>query len=169
MQEVNITTWCDQHASQGEKVEGFPTPPISLGGKPERLDLCEVCEKERLEPLRALLAEYGQPIEATKGPRQVEPDPRKVGLDRPWACTDCPYRGATRQRILGHLTGHHGYNMVAASKLIPPQGLAENCAICEFLADPGTGMASHIRTAHGDQALEQWRADKNKPAKKENQ
>lgn len=159
MQEITITSWCDEHARKGERVEGFPTQPITFGNaKPKRLDLCEVCEKERLEPLRELLLEYGQPVDPGK-PHQPRPqDVAPNGLAKPWACVECSHRTSTRQSALKHLASRHDYDLVSASKAIPPHGLADNCPLCGYLADPGTGMAGHVRAAHSEAEFKTWRA-----------
>jgi len=131
-------------------------------------DLCEQCTKlYRLDVLATLVKEFGRPIK-----EEAKPAPKKAvvhagPLDRPWPCTQCPKRSTSRTSILNHMVSQHGFTRVQASHAIPPLGLNEPCSICTFLADPGTGMAIHLKQAHGQAAYEQWRIDKNKPTKKE--
>lgn len=55
--------------AEGEQVAASTTQVALDGDEPQELDLCEVCAKELLEPVRTLLEEFGQPVAPGSGSR----------------------------------------------------------------------------------------------------
>lgn len=72
MKEVITNTWCDAHKARdvSEEVHGL-TMTLAIDDEgPQTLDLCAECITEFVDPLKKLLATFGQPVEVTPAPKK---------------------------------------------------------------------------------------------------
>ena len=165
--EIVAFAWCDVCQQHDEKVPGITTPPITIGnGKPKELDLCEVHEKEVLEPLRALLNEVGQEVKPPrKGrPSSATPVVASGGVVVPGArkayvkCLFCDATPKTKGAYGVHLNQHHdGKKMTdldvieqlygGANPIEPRQEFA--CDQCSISYDRRSSLSGHKTNVHG--------------------
>jgi len=104
MKEVEVRAWCDKCYSDAEARSEAVTHKVTIGTLgPLELELCDLHDKELLEPLRQLLTERGSPP-ARKPPARpvVPPNPR----NRPDA--NCPICG---NRMLDTSITNHVYQV----------------------------------------------------------
>lgn len=114
-----IRTICDGH--EDDEHDGVSLPPISLDGGTTFyvIDLCELGDKELVEPLRDLIAEVGRRVDGDDlealrvkrgrrpgGPTSSQAPPSQV---RTSVRIECPHCGKLRARgsFPQHLTGQH--------------------------------------------------------------
>lgn len=178
MRETQIITWCDACQARGKNTkitdgESEVTVNLAIAGRPATLDamtldLCKADRKALIDPLVALIDEYGVPKPAPtnghphRGPRSMGRPSSRTDRDKVLTCPKCdePVRGS-RRNVIAHLTNNHGLDSVAASKLVPTvNGRSVPCPICGYITDGGTGLGAHIRPVHGADAWEQVKAER---------
>jgi hypothetical protein len=140
-----IQAWCDRCDSRGEKAEAIVERTVMIipaGAK--TLDLCEPCDKELIEPLAALLAEYGQPPAERNGQQRLNVGPsdsEPAGYERP--CPVChQVLHGSNTNVAQHIWLRH------IGQRRPAQPMSK-CPECDFTPATGTGLGRHRVTAHG--------------------
>ncbi len=93
-----IVTWCDRCMDDDKRTPGTARF-ISLDGKKLfTADLCEPCDKEILQPVRDLLAEFGRPADSSSVPPINVGKKRRTKDDMPAdQRVNCPFEGCTHQ------------------------------------------------------------------------
>lgn len=161
--QIVIHTWCDIHLADGENVEGQETPPLSLvPGTPRILALCEVHQKELLEPLVAALAELGQPVEGQAAPapstRQERGYAGRTDEDRA-PCPICGKVSLNRRALSSHTRQQHHKTLGQVEEEYRGQGqgqgqgqepltLEYQCPQCEFRSSKPQGIGAHRVARH---------------------
>lgn len=139
--ELITRIWCDKCALNDVHSEARAFT-VNLGAKTHEVDLCETCEKELIEPLRALIEEQGQPVTKGSG-KSAGTGSAKAKAN---VCAECGKAYATRKGLRNHMRDIHDI------VLDPPSG-DYKCPICGKEARAIQGLAIHLRRAH-DKSLE---------------
>jgi len=130
MKEVEIHAWCDQCYADAEVKSEAVTHQVRIDGDPMmELELCDLHDKELLEPLRRLIAERGSPPA-----RKPAPQPKTPAKTRTPAV--CPIPTCRAQMldtsIVNHIYQVHG-------RLGPddprPKGRPENITPVQWAVD----------------------------------
>lgn len=160
--EIRTIAWCDGPIHvEYEQVEAAVTRRFAADTVKEcEVDLCEVCDKDLVQPLLALLEESGQPV---KGARTIQPmidliDPprARTAVRRPaevkCPVEECTWEG-TRSAAGMHapkehngdpmpiLEGRHGRRLLDGSRIT----LEHPCPDCEAAYDSKAGLTTHKR------------------------
>lgn len=167
-----VITWCDPHlAKKDERVPGKPRTIFVDGGKPKVVDMCDPCDKEILQPVRDLLAEFGRNSDAAPRP-PINPGGNKRGRkphpDNVLTCPfeDCkdgpdgsPYTAGTRTSMRTHFLDTHDVSLPVwegrNGKSIDGQEIRFRCVgkvgsrKCEAGFTTSQGKASHEFAEHG--------------------
>lgn len=163
---TRLVRTCDPHGAKEIEVEALPIP-IGLGTRWYSVDLCPECEGDYLSRLRALIEEFGAPID---GPQNVGKPPAKkpgkggktgvlsaaggnlpvlLGRERmgrtpakgrPLRCFWCPLTYSGEQALGTHVVKEHG--LAGRGKVI----YGRQCPICG--EDGYDILGSHINRAH---------------------
>lgn len=157
MKEVTVKAWCDACAAEIADTGGDVEPATVEQGVsisphlPRFLDLCERHHKSLIEPLAALLAEYGQagPGSTKETPHKPHSRPGKDANegDR-YPCLWCPEAFGSSGGLKGHLERVHG--------LADGRGGAvfgTVCPLCMARQVGKTTMGTHARGAHGARSV----------------
>lgn len=123
-----VVSWCDPHLAHDERVPGYPVIFTVDGGKPVRVDLCADDRAALVEPLLAMLAEYGAPPDAPPPPSRSPRVPR-----RPTA-SEAAAAAASSPRRRGQP---------------PAEGRPFQCLWCPLDYSSTSALGAHLRTAHG--------------------
>lgn len=112
MQEVLIVTYCDRcYQGTETKVDASQTVEVSVGGDQARLDLCENCDADVLEPVRQLIrtrAAAQRALEKSAGAAGGEEQrPTRTRQDVSVRCGRCETHIALRNRG-SHARASHG-------------------------------------------------------------
>lgn len=94
MKEVITNTWCDAHKARdvSEEVHGL-TMTLAIDNEgPMTLDLCADCITEFVDPLKKLMATFGQPVELPTTPKRTRA--RKASSPAPVAPAPAPEKPA---------------------------------------------------------------------------
>jgi len=95
-----IIAWCDVCLHDDIKQPARTLAPMTLdASKPRVIDVCEVHEKEIVEPLRQLLAEFGQPVESSSSSSRDEQHPCPIA--------SCGKSYVSAQSLGKHLRSKH--------------------------------------------------------------
>jgi hypothetical protein len=148
MKEVKILAWCDSCAADDRREAATDSATVTLGprGKPLTLDLCDTCHEAMIQPLSALLAEYGQnETGAIDKPVVVSTPKASSGRER----STCPICSVTRSAawpLAAHVWRDH------LGKERPPA--LRTCPDCDFAppADsrkPAAATGRHRANVHG--------------------
>jgi hypothetical protein len=72
VKEVITNTWCDAHKAKdvSEEVHGLTMTLVIDTEGPMTLDLCADCITEFVDPLKKLMATFGQPVELPTAPKR---------------------------------------------------------------------------------------------------
>jgi uncharacterized C2H2 Zn-finger protein len=148
-----IVAWCDKHLAQDEQVPAGTVQVALDGGDPVELDLCDPCAKEVLDPVRALVDEYGQPT-ADQGGSTGDPVYHCYarGCDKTFA------HGRNLQK---HLERIHGFVLPDAAlgtEVVQVATDAEGkpvypCPECGREFRKPQGVAAHRSHVHGYEAV----------------
>lgn len=137
--ELIVKTWCDnteRHGS-GVNIEAQTYVVAIDGGKPRQLDLCDVCTKELLVPLRELLDAHGQPLDAE--PIAPASSSEKTGK----LCPDCGKSYGTNKGLREHRKNVHDWtDPRPADHKCPHKG-------CDAAFVAPQGLSAHRMQAHG--------------------
>lgn len=104
---TEIVRWCSIHYARDEKVTAQGVA-LSVGGKPQILDVCPECFDEYVKPLKALLDEYGTPSEG-QAPKKV-PAAATGAVGGPqyrYGCLWCRKAYTTDTGLMLHIRGEH--------------------------------------------------------------
>ena len=136
MREVQVIIWCDAcHAAGRTDVTGGARL-VTLGDLgPLSLDLCLEHDQALLQPVRALLVDYGTP------PELADPEPVQR---RPAGKRTCPVCGKTLRILGAHMLNRHGLTLESTRG---EDGLL-HCPACSFTAVSGQALGNHARAAH---------------------
>ena len=147
MKEVKILAWCDSCAADDRREAATDSATVTLGprGKPLTLDLCDTCHEAMIQPLSALLAEYGQ-NETGAVDKPVVVSTPKASSGRPRStCPICSITRSAGGALLEHLWREH------LGKPRPPAPLT--CPDCGFVPPsdsrkPGAAVGRHRGNVH---------------------
>lgn len=159
MKEVKILSWCDNCASDERREPATTSVTVAIGqrGRMLTIDLCSTCHESMVEPLVALLDEYGQaePV-AVQKPAAAPP----LKKSRPGGRSTCPICPETRSAawVLAH---HIWRDHLGEDRPVPPTV----CPDCGFDAPgakvPTAAVGRHRANAHGydplTEPLERWK------------
>ena len=137
MKEVEIHAWCDRCYADAEVKSQAETRVLDIDGAgPLELELCDLHDKELLEPLRLLLAE--------RGVRPAKPAPQQHQVAGP-PVAPCPLCGITMSRYgrAGHIFTVHGGLRPGDPRPVQ-EGQCPDCG-----ATPPKQLAQHRAQAHG--------------------
>jgi hypothetical protein len=165
--EIRTVIWCDGLVHIDEQVEAAVTRRFAADTLKEcEVDLCEVCDKDLVQPLLAFLAEQGQPVKGARPiknglPAVPEPTPsgrahrtpREVEIKCP--IDDCDWEGS-RTAGAAHTPKHHGGETLPIlegrfGRRLPDGSrtrLPFPCPSCDASYDSKTGIATHQRVSH---------------------
>lgn len=149
MKQVTTTTYCDSCAARGVQtaIDNSVSLPLSVGASgPQTLDLCEPCDKELVEPVRLLLAEYGQ-------------SPQGAERDQGFTCPGCSKTYRKRDGLAKHMERQHNLTLdargmpVALEKdddelPVEQEQKANQCPDCERSFDTPQGLGAHRYRLH---------------------
>lgn len=166
--ELVRVSWCDPHMKKDEMVKGDTFVLSVNGGKPQEIELCDVHQKEFLEPLLTLLSEDGRAAEAGGKKKRRSPSTLVTPSATPTATvpTDeaivkCPVKpcpegyASTRQNMRRHLETEHGTTLAAEEtkigKTLDGQKLKFFCdeKKCGLGFVRAQSLGVHKRRAHG--------------------
>jgi len=163
--EIRTIIWCDGPIHVDEQVEAAVTRRFAADTLKEcEVDLCEVCDKDLVQPLLALLAEQGQPVKGSRSiqpalPDIDEPPRRRTALRHPaeikCPVEECDWEGtkaganahtpkAHEGAVLAVLEGRFGRRLLDGSRVT----LEHPCPSCEAAYESKTGVTTHKRIAH---------------------
>lgn len=161
--EIRTIVWCDGPTHQDEQVEAAVTRRFAVDQLKEReLDLCEVCDKEYVQPLIDLLKENGQPIKPGQqpiAPTLFDQPKKRTATRRPHEIKcpieGCPWEGTKSAgeqhapryhggEALAVLEGRHGRHNLDGSRT----QLEFRCASCEAAYENNRSLAGHIARGH---------------------
>lgn len=98
--EVVIIRWCDNHE---EQVEATVERTVSVDGDPLLLDLCAECDAALIQPVQALLSEFGLEVDPPVYP--VKAVRRHTAGN---VCPVCGFESVSRDSLGQHLRIRHG-------------------------------------------------------------
>lgn len=145
-----IITLCDVCGENGAK----PATPVvvALGAKPRAqvvVDLCDEHERVLIEPVRALLDQYGRkivdgsPASSASSTSQKRAAAENDDKGRPFPCIFCERPMKTRSGLTFHLDEAHGFTSPAEA-----YGGAR-CPLCAQNFATATGLGAHAKS-HGE-------------------
>lgn len=149
-----IVSICDAHLDDEEHA-GTALPPISLDGVTFfAVDLCDVADKETIEPVRRLLAEYGRRlsdddlVDYRRGTKKKSAA-KKSSSDRRMTCPKCQ-REMTRGTLRDHVEKAHDTLLpIVEAELghtLEGDPITDYCPDCGGGFGHGAGRSAHERS-----------------------
>ena len=149
--EVITLLWCDWHDIliargdyDGGRVEAKVTVPVSLGGPPTEVDVCEECGETVLGPVAAL-AERGRRAgdRPPRGRPPIRREPRPSEAAAEFQCKLCEVGGpyTNKTSLVEHIWREHVGRPKPATPL--------RCPDCTRTFDTPNATARHRQQQHG--------------------
>lgn len=135
-----IVTYCDVHLTRGEHLPASSVQFTVDQGMPLEVDLCNDCHKELVEPLVALLNEYGQPVKRDTGTSNTG---KPLLL-----CPVCAKQYVQQRGLDKHIEREHPTPAAARAAVQATSG-AHQCPECDRSFALPQGLGRHRLSAHG--------------------